>query len=219
MPQEIDAPQSRLTPRQLQLLQAIAAFRASRCYSPTIGELAAQLGISRTTAFEHIEELREKNLLSGSSRRARCLKPTSKAQKLLSRLPDGDTLQCQSQTGIPLLGRVAAGVPIEAVENKEQLSLDSAFGSSDDVFALQVRGDSMIDDGIHDGDYAICRRASAAQDGQLVIAIVDNENATLKRFYKEKNLARLQPANENYQPIYCNNCRVEAVVIGLVRKL
>jgi repressor LexA len=219
MQQEIDAPQSRLTPRQLQLLQAIAAFRASRCYSPTIGELAAQLGISRTTAFEHIEELREKNLLSGSSHRSRCLKPTSKAQKLLNRLPDGDTLQCQSQAGIPLLGRVAAGVPIEAIEDKEQLSLNSTFGSSDDVFALQVRGDSMIDDGIHDGDYAICRRASTAQAGQLVVAVVDNENATLKRFYKEKTRARLQPANENYQPIYCDNCRVEAVVIGLVRKL
>jgi len=219
MEQETDAPHDRLTPRQLQLLQAIAAFRASRCYSPTIGELAGQLGISRTTAFEHIEELREKNLLSGSSRKARCLKPTSKAQKLLNRLTDGETHQNQSQAGIPLLGRVAAGLPIEAIENTEQLSLDETFGAGDDIFALEVCGDSMIDDGIRSGDYAICRRASAAQNGQLVIAIVDNDNATLKRFYNEKTSARLQPANDDYRPILSSNCRIEGVVIGLVRKL
>jgi len=255
MGQETDAPHDRLTPRQLQLLQAIAAFRASRCYSPTIGELAGQLGISRTTAFEHIEELREKNLLSGSSHKARCLKPTSKAQKLLKQIslcvernasgygsalsprrseakPDrrDESSEQTSQYsirnthdntagGIPLLGRVAAGFPIEAIENTEQLSLDATFGSSDDIFALEVRGDSMIDDGIRNGDYAICRRSSAAQNGQLVIAIVDNENATLKRFYNEKTSARLQPANDDYQPIFSDNCRIQGIVLGLIRKL
>jgi repressor LexA len=141
--------------------------------------------------------------------------------------------------GIPLAGVVAAGQPIEAVENKDYLSINSFFGTSDDVFALEVRGDSMAGDDIHSGDYIICRRSSTATDGQLVVAIVDNDNATLKRFYREPpsspsasdsakatpdkspwqgGRARLQPANDNYEPIYSENCRIEGVVIGLVRK-
>ena len=210
----------RLTPRQLQLLKAVAGFQASRCYSPTIGELASGLGISRSTAFEHIGELRKKGLLSTRPGRARSLKLTSKSQELLNRLTD-DRLNAQSSqsTGIPLVGRVAAGAPIEAIEDKDHLSLGSHFGTGDDVFALEVAGDSMVDDDIRNGDYIICRRSPVANNGQLVIAIVDNEEATLKRFYKEKTLARLQPANEDYDPIYTEACRIEAVVVGLVRKL
>jgi len=109
-------------------------------------------------------------------------------------------------------------MPVEAVENIDSLSLNSCFGTDDDIFALEVSGESMIDEDIQPGDYVICRRSSAAHDGQLVVAIVDDENATLKRFYKEKSRARLQPANDNFQPIYSKNCRIEAVVIGLVRK-
>jgi len=121
--------------------------------------------------------------------------------------------------GIPLAGRVAAGLPIEAVEDKEELSLGSCFGNTDEVFALEVRGDSMIDDDIRDGDYVICRRSSVAHDGEMVIALVDDEKATVKRFYKEKGRARLEAANSDYRPIYSDNCRIEAVVVGLVRKL
>jgi repressor LexA len=128
------------------------------------------------------------------------------------------TTHAKEAAGIPLAGSVAAGVPVEAVENIELLSLASAFGSGDDIFALEVNGDSMIDEDIRRGDYVICRRSHVADDGQLVVAIVDDENATLKRFYKEKNRARLQPANDDYQPIYTDNCRIEAIVIGLVRK-
>ena len=109
-------------------------------------------------------------------------------------------------------------MPLEAVENIESLSLDSCFGTGDEIFALEVNGESMIDEDIQPGDYAICRRSSVAHDGQLVVAVVDEENATLKRFYQEQNRVRLEPANEDFQPIYTNNCRIEAVVIGLVRK-
>jgi repressor LexA len=119
-------------------------------------------------------------------------------------------------TGIPLAGRVAAGAPVEAVENLELLSLSSAFG--DDIFALEVTGDSMIGQDIRQGDYVICRRSRTVENGQLVVAIVDGQNATLKRFYKEKGRARLQPANDDYQPIYTDKCRIEAVVIGLLRR-
>jgi repressor LexA len=214
------APENHLTPRQLQLLKAIHIFQAGRCYSPTIAELAAELSISRSTTFEHITELRKKDLLSHSPAAARSLSLTSKARKLLDCLDGGiSSHHSRSQADIPLAGRVAAGVPIEAIENIETLSLGSCFGNSDNIFALKVKGDSMTGDGIADGDFVICRKCSTADDGQLVVAIVDNENATLKRFFKEKSAARLQPSNDNYDPIYSDNCRIEAVVLGLLRKL
>jgi repressor LexA len=212
-------PESRLTPRQLQLLKVIHDFQIGRCYSPTIAELASQLVISRSTTFEHIAELRKKDLLSASPAAARSLKLTSKALKLLDSLDNKISNQrSQPPEGIPLAGKIAAGVPIEAIENIESLSLHSCFGNTDDIFALEVKGDSMTGDGILDGDFIICRKRSTADNGQLVVAIVDNENATLKRFYKEKSAVRLQPANDNYDPIYSDNCRIEAIVVGLLRK-
>ena len=219
MQPKLSNPTNQLTPRQLQLSTAVASFQASRCYSPTIGELASELRISRSTAFEHIAELRRKKLLSAYPGRARSLKLTAKAQELLDHLSDNSSnYYAPTPPGIPLVGKVAAGSPIEAVEHKEYFTLQSHFAASDDTFALEVVGDSMVDDDIRDGDYVICRRSSVADNGQLVIAVVDNENATLKRFYREKARARLQPANDDYDPIYSDNCRIEAVVVGLVRK-
>jgi repressor LexA len=207
-----------LTPRQLQLLKAICSFQASQCYSPTIAELASELAISRSTTFEHITELRKKGLLSACPGRARSLNPTEKAQRLLEALTDHSSNSCPEPMGIPLVGRVAAGLPIEAVEDKDYLSLISRFGTGDDLFALEVTGNSMTGADIRDGDYVICRRTPLADNGQLVIAIVDEKEATLKRFYKGKSCAQLQPANDDYDPIYSDNCRIEAVVVGLLRK-
>ncbi len=209
---------NQFTPRQLQLLKAVASFKASRYYSPTIAELACELGISRSTVFEHIAELRKKGLLSSSPAKARSLKLTSKAQKLLKNLAAYDSNYSTESQGVPLVGKVAAGLPIEAIENTDRLSISSHFATGDDVFALEVTGDSMTGDGICDGDYVICRKSPVANNGQMVVAIVDNENATVKRFYKEKDKVRLQPSNDDYNPIYSDNCRIEAVVLGLVRK-
>ncbi len=219
-----------LTPRQVQLLSTIAGFRSSRGYLPTIGELAESLGVSRTTAFEHIEQLRRKELVLNQPGRARSLNLTSKARRRLKQLRDSSLVTRRSDEyqessienrseGIPLVGRVAAGLPVEAVENKEYLSIESCFGNTGDIFALEVKGDSMVGENIREGDYVICKRAATASNGQLVVAIVDNEDATLKRFYRENNLVRLQPANDAYEPIYSNNCQIQGVVIGLVRKL
>ncbi|MBM4026458.1 MAG: transcriptional repressor LexA [Planctomycetes bacterium] len=209
-----------LTPKQLQVLRHIAAFHGSQCYSPTIAELARQLQLSRSTVFEHLGELQRKSLLSTCPGRARSLRLTPQGRKLLENarpeaVPDGRA----PRTGVPLLGQVAAGVPVEAVENRDTMSLESCFGTGDDIFALQVRGDSMIDDDIQPGDYVVCRRTCRAENGQLVVALVEDGQATLKRFYREADRARLQPANPEYQPIYSENCRIEAVVVGLLRKL
>lgn len=214
------AQSAQLTPRQLQSLKAIRSFQTSRGYSPTIGELASELCISRSTVFEHVAELRRKRLLSASPGRARSLKLTSKAQRQLEELvgQSSDSYR-QPSASIPIAGRVAAGLPIEAIEDKDYLCLSCYFGNSDDVFALEVTGDSMVGDDIRDGDYVICRRSKIADNGRLVVAIINENDATLKRFYKEEDRARLQPANDDYEPIYSDNCRIEAVVVGLVRKL
>ncbi|MHC4186595.1 MAG: transcriptional repressor LexA [Planctomycetota bacterium] len=210
-----------LTPRKIQLLKLIQNFQESRCYSPTLEELASRLGISRSTVFEHIAELRRRKLLSASPGKARSLILTGKAQGLLERIEDRNEtdfsdIECES---IPHCGRVAAGLPIEAIENTDSISIKSEFGCGDDIFALEVKGDSMVGEDIREGDTVICRKQATASNGQLVVAIIDEDNATLKRFYNEGEYARLQPANEEYEPICSNNCRIEAVVIGLIRKL
>jgi repressor LexA len=200
-------PAIQLTPRQLQLLQMIACSQKNRCYSPTLSEMACELDISRSTVYEHLGELRRKGLLSGYQNKARSLKVSSQGQELLSKLSGQHSSKYTTEeAGIPLAGSVAAGVPVEAVENVESLSLSSAFGTGDDIFALEVTGDSMINEDIRQGDYVICRRSRIADDGQLVIAIVDDENATLKRFYREKDRTRLQPANDDYQHVSQASC-------------
>jgi len=205
-----------ITPRQLEVLRHIAHFENSRCYSATIAEAANAAGISRTTAFEHIVSLQQKGLLTKTTGRARSLKLTSLASRLLEQNPSSTS---QPSDGIPLAGRIAAGTPIEAVENVDELSLRSVFGNGDCIFALQVAGDSMIDEGIDTGDYVICRKTAAADDGQIVVAAVDDDSATLKRFYRENGLVRLQASNSAYPPIYTANCRIRAVVIGLVKRI
>jgi len=208
-----------LTPKQLQVLRHIAVFHGSRCYSPTIAELAAQLSLSRSTVFEHLSELQRKSLLTTSPGRARSLRLTSRGRKLLRQARTDEPAACEETcAGIPLAGRVAAGSPVEAVENRDTLSLESCFGMGDGLFALKVSGDSMIEENIQPGDYVICRRTEVAENGQIVVAVINDGEATLKRFYKEQDRIRLQPANAEYEPIYASDCRIQGVVIGLLRR-
>ena len=208
-----------ITPKKLEVLKILAQLETRQCYSPTMAELAKKLGVSRTTVFEHVGVLREKGLLISLPGRARSLKLTQQANQLLESISEQHPSSFNEYTGLPLLGRVAAGVPIDAIENKETISLNSMFGNNDEMFMLEVAGDSMIEDGIDDGDYVVCRRSKQAQDGQIVVAIIDEDSATVKRFYKEPTRIRLEAANPAYEPIYTNNCRIEAVVQGLVRRL
>ncbi len=209
-----------LTPRQVELLRLIACFCDRQRYSPTIAELASEMSISRSTAFEHLGELQGKGLVSTVSGRARSLKLTSQGRGLLEHI-DAEPFEAEESrcVGIPLVGQVAAGLPREAMENTESLSLESCFGLGGDLFALEVSGDSMIEENIEPGDYVICRRTNTADNGEMVVALVDDGEATLKRFFKESHHVRLQPANANYEPIYTNNCHIEGVVVGLVRRL
>jgi len=208
-----------LTPRQVEVLRLIACFCDRQRYSPTIAELASQMRISRSTVFEHLAELQRKGLLATSPGRARSLKLTSRGRGLLDHVGAEAPDPSDDGQGVPLLGQIAAGLPREAVENTESLSLESCFGLGDDLFALEVSGDSMIEENITPGDYVICRRTNVASDGEIVVALVDDGEATLKRFYKEAHHIRLQPANASYEPIHTNNCHIEGVVVGLVRRL
>ena len=208
-----------ITPRQLDVLRSLGQMAARQRYSPTIGELAEKLAVSRTTVFEHIAALQEKGLISKSKGKARSLKLTAQASPLLEEAPVQKPIGDLRQSGLAMFGRVAAGAPIEAIANIEMITLRDMFGTGDDVFLLEVTGDSMIDDGIEDGNYLVCKKTSTANNGQIVVAIVDNEDATVKRFYHEQGRVRLQPANNSYKPIYPDNCRIEAVVIGLLKHL
>lgn len=207
-----------LTPRQLQVLKIVDSSRQNRCYSITLQELADILGTSRTTAFEHIGGLKEKGLLSGEAGKARSLNLTRKAQKLLKETSAEEANQGETNDCVPLLGRIAAGSPIEAIENIEHISLKSEFGG-EDTFALKVQGDSMVGDGIFDGDYVVCKKTQNAVNGKIVAVIVDNENATVKRFFREADKIRLEPSNPNYQAIHTTNCQIAGVVVGLMRKI
>src|SRR5262249_26535763 len=123
-------------------------------------------------------------------------------------------------TKLPLLGNIAAGSPIEAVENREELDLESLFAAKQGVYVLRVRGDSMIDDHLMDGDYVVIERRETARNGEQVVALLDTGEATLKRFYKEGgNKVRLQPANPAHQPriVEADRCKVQGVVIGVLR--
>jgi len=197
-----------LTPRQVEILTMIRDARRSLGYSPTLQEIADELGISKITVFEHVEGLIAKGMLTRRSNRARSLELTSSVQ-----LPD------ERPTVIPMLGRIAAGHPIEAIETPEQIDLEEVFASRHSVGILTVTGDSMINDQIRDGDWVVYEQRSNPRNGDTVVALIDQEEATLKRFYKEKTRIRLQPANEKYKPIYPRNVEIQGVVIGVIRRM
>lgn len=217
-----------ITPKQFQVLQQIGRFQRSQCYSATIGELATALNISRATAHEHIAALREKKLLAASTGKARCLRLSDNGEKLLEAAEANDTPAepnidfgdiASTADGITLRGRVCAGYGVDAIEESQPFSLGQVFGNRGDVFALQVSGNSMIDAGIHNGDYVMCRQANTANNGELVIALLDDgENATVKRFFKDERAIRLQPENDAFEPIFSKDCRIQAIVVGVVRQ-
>ncbi|MCC7407701.1 MAG: transcriptional repressor LexA [Phycisphaeraceae bacterium] len=210
-----------LTPKQLHILTRIRDLRIARGYSPTMQELADELGVSKVTVFEHVEALIRKGALERKPNKARSLEISAEVT-----LPDEER-----GSRLPLVGTIAAGLPIEAVEERRYLDLEEVFsagkssgggasgGTTGDTFALRVRGDSMIDAQICDGDYVIIRKQNTARQGETVVALLESGEATLKKFYKENNgMIRLQPANEKYEPIMVKNCQVLGVVVGVVRK-
>ena len=197
------------TPKQLKILVAIRDFRVRNGYSPTMQELADQLDVSKVTIFEHVEALEKKQLLLRARNRARSLEVSPEV-----RLPDESKL-----ASYPIVGTIAAGHPIEAIETRETLELETLFITRYGTYVLRVKGNSMIDDHIADGDYVIIERREQARDGETVVALLDDGQATLKRFYKERGRVRLQPANATMEPriVEADRVKIQGVVIGVLR--
>ena len=196
-----------LTPKQLRVLTYIRDYTNAKGYAPTMQELADEFGVSKVTVFEHIAALQKKGFLKRARHKARSL-----------RLSDDIDFPDERPTRLPLAGTIAAGSPIEAIEQPESLDLEEVFVSSSETFALRVRGDSMIEDQICDGDYVIVEKRNTARDGETVVALLDNGEATLKRFYRQANGIRLQPANPAYEPLVTKDVQVQGVVVGILRR-
>jgi repressor LexA len=197
----------RLTPKQMRILVLVRDYQRKHGYSPTMQEIADVLGITKVTVFEHVSGLEKKGLLRRSRHRARSLELTQRVE-----FPD------ESGASLPLVGHIAAGAPIEAVENPETINLEEMFKTQSAAFCLKVRGDSMIDEQIRDGDLVVVERRETARDGETVVALLDDGEATLKKFYKEGKRVRLQPANPAYSPLYVDSVRIQGVVVGVVRR-
>jgi repressor LexA len=203
-----------ITRRQRQVYDFISEFVQKNQYSPSFEEIGAGLGLSSlATVHKHISNLEKKGLLSRDYNRSRSI-------DLLP--PKGRLKQAMSvNTGmvLPLLGRIAAGQPIEAIERPETISL-ADFVRSKDVFVLEVRGDSMQDEHILDGDYVLVEKTKIARNGEIVVALVEGTDATLKRLHREGDKIRLQPSNAKMKPIIvpARDVEVQGRVIGVLRK-
>jgi len=200
-------PQHRLTPKRLEILTFIRDFQRSKGYSPSLQELAEEFGVARVTVFEHVEALVATGHLRRAKHKARSLELTPAA-----RFPD------ESPTVIPVAGRIAAGCPIEAIETDSTLDLRDLFATRGERFILEVRGDSMIGEQIRDGDLVVIEKRSEIRDGDTVVALLPDGEATLKGYYRERNRIRLQPANPKFKPIYAKDVDVQGVVIGVIRQ-
>jgi repressor LexA len=203
-----------ITKRQRQVYDYISRFVSEKGYSPSFEEIGQGLGLSSlATVHKHVSNLEKKGLLTRDYNRSRSI-------DLLP--PKGRLKQSMSvNTGVvlPLRGRIAAGQPIQAIENPESISL-ADFVQSKEVFVLEVRGDSMQDEAILDGDYVLVEKSKTAHNGDIVVAIVNRDDATLKRFYREGDNIRLQPSNANMKPIvvHASVVEIQGRVIGVLRK-
>jgi len=201
-----------LTPKQLRILKLIRDWRVRHGYSPTMQELADEIGVSKVTVFEHVEALIKKGALIREANKARSLS-----------IADGIAVPDESRPlRFPLVGKIAAGHPIERLQNEDELDLEEILGErvahSGGVFALRVEGDSMRDEGILDGDYVLIERRETANNGERVVALLPNGETTLKTFHREGDHIRLQPANPEFEPIRVKFCQIQGVVTGVIRR-
>ncbi|MEQ8316366.1 MAG: transcriptional repressor LexA [Phycisphaerales bacterium] len=201
-----------LTPKQLRILRLIRDWRIRRGYSPTMQELADEIGVSKVTVFEHVEALIKKGALVREPNRARSLS-----------IAEGVSVPDESRPfRYPLVGKIAAGYPIEKVADSDEIDLQQLVGNPSDssrsMFALKVDGDSMRDEGILDGDYVLIERSPTAHNGDRVVALLPDGATTLKTFFRESDHIRLQPANPDFEPIRVKHCEVQGVVRGVIRR-
>ena len=233
----------KLSGRQEEILVFVVRFCEENGYSPSLREIAEEFGLtSVATVHQHVAALQKKGYVKKDWNRGRSLELSEMAEQWIQRSatkqaavasnvlpfqkPGAGAWQPKSPTAVdaielPLLGQIAAGVPIEALEHRETVSVPADMVGRRATYVLRVRGNSMIGDGILDGDYVIVEERDQAQNGETVVALINQREVTLKRFYIEKDGVRLQPANPAMAPIHLRNgdFSIQGVMIGLVRKL
>lgn len=199
-----------LTRRQKEILTFIQRYSEAHGYPPSVREIGQALGLtSSSTVHSHLSALEKKGYLRRDPSKPRALEI----------LRDEREIPAKKVVPVPVIGRVTAGQPILAQQNIEDyFPLPAEFVRSEECFILQVRGDSMINAGIYDGDLLVVRRQQAARDGDIVVARMEDE-ATVKRFFKEADRIRLQPENPTMEPIYTRDVAIEGVAIAVIRKL
>jgi len=196
--------------RQRQILEFINQYIQKNGYSPTLQEIANAMGLSSlATVHEHLQTLAKKGVLRRYEGAVRGLEVVEQ-----TRSPILEGLE------LPLVGYIAAGKPIEAIEDPDQtMSIPPQLVSGKKrSFVLQVKGESMKDDGILDSDFVVCEQTNTANNGDIVVALLENGVATLKRFFKEKNRVKLEPANAQMQPIYVTEVTIQGIVRAVIRK-
>ncbi len=191
-----------MTARQKAIYEFIKSKIVNRGYGPTVREIGNQFGIrSPNGVMCHLKALERKGLISREAHMSRAIQLMEEPQKRMA---------------LPLVGQIAAGNPILAVEQDERIDFSNLF-DNEEHYCLRVKGDSMIEDQIADGDFVIIRKQSTCRDGEIVVALVDGQEATLKRLYRENKRVRLQPANSSMSPIYVDRVDVLGVVVGVIR--
>lgn len=207
MPRKKSKPISR---RQQQILDYIKQETETQGYPPSVREIGRAVGLKSTsTVHGHLSQLEKKGYIRRDSSKPRAIEV----------LPAAGVLPRSASVAVPLVGRVTAGLPVLAVENIEDyFPLPKDFGEPGTLFMLRVSGDSMIEAGILDGDYVIVRQQENAENGEIVVALIEDE-ATIKRFFKEKDKIRLQPENSFMEPIIVDDVSVLGRVTGVVRRI
>lgn len=192
--------------RQAEIFQFIIKFQSEKKYSPSLGEIANNFGVSIPTIHQHISYLRKKNLLSMNKGKRRSIQLFNNQKKDL--------------VEIPLMGLIAAGGPIEAIRNPEPIEVPrSMLSRGANYYALKVAGTSMIEEGISDGDVVIVREQQTVDDGEKAVAYLPDKDAvTLKKIYREKKRIKLVPANKYMKPFYETNVEIQGKVVGVLRR-
>ena len=213
----------KVTKRQQAVLDCIEACIREKGYGPTVREVCQSLGLSSpSTVHVHLKALEEKGLIKRDPLKSRSISltyPLEGSSVQASSVPDVVQPSFSKIVNVPLVGDVAAGVPILAEENiTDTISLPTDIVGDAPSFLLSVRGESMIEAGINDGDYVVVKEQPVANNGDIVVAIID-DGATVKRFYKEKDHIRLQPENSSMDPIITTNCSIAGKVVAVFRRL
>ncbi len=192
--------------RQAEILQFVTKFQREKDYSPSLGEIAKNFGVSIPTIHQHISYLRKKNLLSADKGKRRSIQAFNDQKRDL--------------VEIPLMGLIAAGGPIEAIRNPEPIEVPrSMLSRGANYYALKIAGTSMIEEGISDGDIVIVREQQTVDDGEKAVAYLPDKDAvTLKKIYREKKRIKLVPANKYMKPFYETNVEIQGKVVGVLRR-